>query len=56
MIVDSEVQQKLGITIQDLLSDEAKTKAICEALIKAAQPEACSKIVAEIELLLKSKS
>ena len=56
MIVDSEVQQKLGIAVQDLLSDESKTKAMCEALRKAAQPEACSKIVDEIELLLKSKS
>ena len=56
MIVDSEVQQKLGIAVQDLLSDESKTKAMCAALRKAAQPEACSKIVDEIELLLKSKS
>ena len=56
MIVDSEVQQKLGNAVQDLLSDESKTKAMCEALRKAAQPEACSKIVDEIELLLKSKS
>ena len=56
MIVDSEVQQKLGITVQDLLSDEAKRKAMCEVLRKTAQPEACSKIVDEIELLLKSKS
>ena len=56
MIVDSEVQQKLGIVVQELLYDEAKTKAMCEDLRKAAQPEACSKIVDEIELLLKSKS
>ena len=56
MIVDSEVQQKLRIAVQDLLSDESKTKAMCEALKKSAQPEAYSKIVDEIELLLKSKS
>jgi UDP-N-acetylglucosamine--N-acetylmuramyl-(pentapeptide) pyrophosphoryl-undecaprenol N-acetylglucosamine transferase len=56
MIVDKEVVSKLGDTITSTLSDTSKTNSMCKALREASSPEACSKIVDEIESLLKSRA
>ena len=52
MIKDSEVVGVLGELIRTILSDSTKTKSMCKALRDAARPEACSRIVDELETLL----
>ena len=55
MIVDSDVVAKLGPTITSTLGDSSKTASMCKALRDASRPQACSRIVDEIESLLKSR-
>tara|TARA_B100000427_G_scaffold206168_1_gene171623 strand:- start:521 stop:1669 length:1149 start_codon:yes stop_codon:yes gene_type:complete len=55
MLKDSEVVVKLGDTISSLLKNSKKTESMCNALRGASRPDACSKIVDEIEFLLSSE-